>query len=71
MPWMVDRRLVEIETRLAFLEDSLQALNHAMYRQQEQINQLEITCRLLLARVQNLAADQEGSKSLQEKPPHY
>ncbi len=67
----MDRRLVDIETKLAFLEDSLLALNQSLCRQQEQISQLESTCRLLLARVQELAAIGDRSKTSEETPPHY
>jgi SlyX protein len=68
---MIDRRLVEIETKLAFQEDTLQALNLVMCRQQEQIDQLEQTCRLLLTRVQELAMNRDEAKPREEKPPHY
>lgn len=69
---MIDRRLVDIETKLAFQEDTLQALNHVVCRQREQIDQLELTCRLLLARIQELAANLDGPKPVEEeRPPHY
>ncbi len=68
---MLDRRLDDIETKLAFQEDTLQALNGVIYRQQEQIAQLELTCKLLLMRLTELAASRSDFKPAEEKPPHY
>lgn len=67
----MDRRLVDIETKLAFQEDSLLALNQVVCRQQEQIDQLELTCRMLLARVADLSKAHDGARPLDETPPHY
>ena len=65
-------RLIEIETKLAFQEDTIQALNTALCQQQKQIEQLEATLRLLIDRYRQLAADPApGGKPADEKPPHY
>ncbi len=65
-------RLIEIETKLAFQEDTIQALNSVVCRQQQQIEQLEATLKLLIERFRQLSADQEpGGKPADERPPHY
>ena len=65
-------RLVEIETKLAFQEDALQALNEVVCRQQIQIERLEATLALLIDRFRQWQEDAEaGIKPVDEKPPHY
>lgn len=67
-------RLVDIETQLAFQEDTLLALNQVLCRQQEQIELLERSYRQLLSRVEDLRGlgkDKEGSGVAEERPPHY
>ncbi|MFM8331819.1 MAG: SlyX family protein [Candidatus Methylumidiphilus sp.] len=65
-------RLIDIETKLAFQEDTLQALNDVVCRQQKQIDQLEAQVRRLAERLKQLAeAQAPASPPLDEKPPHY
>ena len=65
-------RLIEIETKLAFQEDTIQALNEVVCRQQQQIEQLVATLALLIDRYQQLSGEQTvGNKPVDEKPPHY
>lgn len=64
-------RLIEIETKLAFQEDALSALNEVVCQQQLQIDQLTATLKLLIDRYRSLSETQAGSKPVDEKPPHY
>ncbi len=65
-------RLVEIETKLAFLEDATQTLNDVVIRQQQQIDQLEAALRLLIDRFRQWQENADASlKPKDEKPPHY
>jgi SlyX protein len=65
-------RLIEIETKLAFQEDTLQALNDVVCRQQAQIEQLEARLTLWVDRVRQMAESQVTiNKPADEKPPHY
>lgn len=65
-------RLIEIETKLAFQEDTVQTLNAVVCRQQQQIEQLEATVKLLIERYRQLSAQaDDGDKPMHEKPPHY
>jgi len=65
-------RLIEIETKLAFQEDTIQALNTVVCQQQKQIDQLEATLRLLIDRFRQLSADPPpAGPPADEKPPHY
>lgn len=64
-----DNKIIDIETRLAHQEVTLQELNDAMSSQQAQIMDLERLCKTLIDRVRALS---EGDiNSGEEKPPHY
>ncbi|HVK98876.1 MAG TPA: SlyX family protein [Dongiaceae bacterium] len=66
----MDERLIELETRVAFQEHSLQQLSDEMYRQQKQIERLDRLCQVLLQQLQDVSTALPG-KTQDEKPPHY
>jgi SlyX protein len=68
---MTDERLVNIETKIAFQEDLIEELNKVVYRQQQQLNQLEAICTSLTRHIQSLAEAGTESKPANEMPPHY
>lgn len=68
---MIEKRLIELETRLAYQDDAIQALNEVICRQQKQIEQLDATCRLLVERLKTLWAAAQSVDGSDEKPPHY
>ncbi len=68
---MGEDRIIDIETRLAFQDDSLQQLNQAVCRQQQRIEQLESICRVLLERLDEVSDSLAGDKPVDERPPHY
>lgn len=66
----MENRVTELEVKLAFAEDLLETLNHTVYRQQEQISQLQHELRTL--RQQMLQAQPAEQRNLlDEIPPHY
>ena len=67
---MPDSRLIDIETKLAYQEDTLQKLNDIVTEQQQQIQKLEQTNKILIERFREISSsDQEHS--IDQKPPHY
>ena len=64
-------QLIEIETKLAYQEDTIAQLNDALYSQQKQISELERTCNLLLDRIKAISEPGPGGKPADEIPPHY
>jgi SlyX protein len=69
---MDDERLIDIETKLAFQDDTIRQLNEVISRQQQQIDQLTLQSRALAERVASLpdllaSLNRDGD----EKPPHY
>lgn len=66
----VAEKFIDVETRMAFQDDTIQQLSDVIYRQQQQIDQLDKTVQLLVDRMQDLMHDLPG-KVVDEKPPHY
>jgi SlyX protein len=67
---MMESRLAEIETKLSFSEELLEALNSTVYRQQQQIDQLQQELRALREQVRS-ALPAEPRSLRDETPPHY
>lgn len=68
----VEQRLVELETRAAYQEDSLRVLSDALAAQQKEIERLTAFGRELLERIKSQAQgrDTEWSEA-EQRPPHY
>lgn len=66
----MEKRITELEIKLAYQEDLLQTLNQIVTEQQSQIKKLEQTCKVLNETIINfvgLIKDKSGM----EIPPHY
>ena len=69
---MNDDRIIELEIKAAYQEDLLQELNKIVGQQQQQIDRLEATCRLLNERIKSLSTESSGGgENIEEVPPHY
>ena len=71
----MEERIAELESRIAWQEDTIEALNSTVALQQKQIDQMEKICRNIIERFGELAeavaaAGGEGGNR-QETPPHY
>lgn len=65
--------VIELQTRLAFQEDTIHQLNQVITNQDAAILQLQQQIRLLAQRIDELALEQrlgDGEIS-DERPPHY
>lgn len=69
---MDEERLVDIEMRLAFQEDTIERLNDVICRQQELLDRLVARYESLGSRVKDLADrfPEDGGDD-DERPPHY
>lgn len=65
----MEARLTEIEVKLGFTEDLLEELNRTVYRQQQQIDQLQQELRALRLQVNAMPSEQQAPRD--EIPPHY
>ena len=65
--------LIELQTRLAYQEDTIQQLNTVITQQDASILQLQQQMRLLAKRVDEISFTQDGSDDeiTNERPPHY
>lgn len=68
---MNNDRLIELEIKVAYQEDLVQALNKIVAQQQQQIDNLENACRLLNERLLSLSSENASAGFAIEKPPHY
>jgi len=72
---MTEQRVVTIETKLAYQEDTIAQLNDVICRQQNQIDALERLTQQLLGRVRDLSESSAQSSGVfpvaDERPPHY
>ena len=69
---MSEERLVEIETKVAFQEQSIRDLSDVICEQREELERLATICDGLVKRVRELSALIPGTDApADEKPPHY
>ena len=66
----MEPRLNELEAKMSLAEELLDALNRTVYRQQQQIDQLQQDVRALRQQLQEAAPAGAGSAD-NEIPPHY
>lgn len=66
----MESRLNELESKISLAEDLLDALNRTVYRQQQQIDQLQQDVRTLRQQLQDALPDPFSSRQ-DEPPPHY
>lgn len=66
----MDNRLIELETRLAFQDQTLQELNNVVVRQQSEIAGLIRDIENLKIQLRTLAPEMAANRS-DEIPPHY
>jgi SlyX protein len=67
----MENRLVELETRLAFQDDALQALNAVVVRQQQEIAALAYAVEDFKSQLRAMAPASVASRADEPPPPHY
>lgn len=68
---MSERRITELETKIAYQEVSIQEMDKAVIAMQKQIEELEVCCKILKERVRDVSSLVPGYDEGVEKPPHY
>ena len=71
IPAPIENRLVELEVKAGFAEDTLDQLNALVYRQQQQIDMLVRQMRELHQRMPESAGGARAGDPRDELPPHY
>jgi SlyX protein len=64
-----ENRIIDIEIKLSFQENQVDALNRTIYEQGRRIDQLEALIAKLADHVRTLR--DAGQGPLNERPPHY
>ncbi|MCF6262698.1 MAG: SlyX family protein [Xanthomonadales bacterium] len=68
----MEKRLIELESRLTFQDDLIESLNEAVIQQQKQIERLELISKTLAERLRGLSGSAGADESPgHEVPPHY
>ncbi|VFQ45987.1 SlyX family protein [Desulfoluna butyratoxydans] len=68
---MSEDRLMDIETKLAFQEHTIDELNSVVIEQQREIDRLKNAVEFLLDKVSQIADTRMERAPSNEKPPHY
>ncbi|MCX4219728.1 MULTISPECIES: SlyX family protein [Pseudomonas] len=65
-----EQRVTELESRLAFQDDTIQALNDVLVEQQRVVERLQLQMAAVLKRQEEMVG-QIGSFEEDAPPPHY
>ncbi|AMB85980.1 hypothetical protein AWM79_11980 [Pseudomonas agarici] len=65
-----EERVTELETRLAFQDDTIQSLNDVLVMQQRVVERLQLQMTALLKRHEEMIGQFESSEE-EAPPPHY
>jgi len=66
----LEMRVIELETRLAFQDDTIQALNDVVVAQGQVIERLQLQMAELIKRYEEMVG-QYGNEGEEAPPPHY
>lgn len=68
----MEDRITRLESKLCLAEDLVDELNRTVYRQQQQLDQLQAQIRLLYQQMQSGNSVNAERRDLREEiPPHY
>lgn len=67
----MEERLAELESRVAFQDNTIQELNDVLVKQQHQLDQLASQYRELKQQLQTIAPSLLADESQETPPPHY
>ncbi|HIM58364.1 MAG TPA: SlyX family protein [Gammaproteobacteria bacterium] len=68
----MDKKLIELEEKFAFLDHTIEDLNGVVFRQMQKIDELEAMIKHLSSQIEQLKGNSEGGMPVaDERPPHY
>ena len=68
---MLENRIEELEMKIAFQEQLLDELNHALVQQQFDIDKMQVQLRYMVNKLKNFQSSNIASQSEETPPPHY
>ncbi|MDE0692429.1 MAG: SlyX family protein [Gammaproteobacteria bacterium] len=66
-----EHRLIDLESRFSFQEDTIRELGDALVRQQQRIDRLEASLKVVVEQLRRGDAGDDTPKPKDERPPHY
>jgi len=67
----MEDRIIELETKLAYQEDTIEELNQIVTKQQEELSILTLAVQKLHEQVKQIAPSNLVSIDQEAPPPHY
>ena len=67
----MEKRLTELESRVAFQDDTIQKLNDVIVEQQRQIDQLSLQLKAVKQQLDSIEPSLIADVSEETPPPHY
>jgi SlyX protein len=67
----MEDKIVDLETKLAFQDETINELNDVITDQQNQLDELREEIRLLNLRIVSIAESTPNSNEVEPPPPHY
>lgn len=68
---ILENRIAELETKIAFQEHLLDELNHALVQQQFDIDKMQLQLRYVVSKLKDMQPSNIASLSEETPPPHY
>ncbi len=67
----MENKIIDLESKLAFQDETINELNEVITDQQQQLDQLREEIRLLSLRIASVAESAVGTEEKEAPPPHY
>jgi len=67
----MENRIIDLESKLAFQDETINELNEVITDQQQQLDQLREDIRLLSLRIASVAESSGTTEEKEPPPPHY
>lgn len=67
----MENKIVDLQSKLAFQDETINELNEVITDQQNQLDQLREEIRLLGLRIASVAESSSTSEEKEPPPPHY
>jgi len=69
----MDKKLIDLEEKLIFLEHTTEELNNVIFRQRQELDEYKVMLKHLSNKLKNLEDNQSNTSAevVNEKPPHY
>ncbi|HEY5602228.1 MAG TPA: SlyX family protein [Gammaproteobacteria bacterium] len=68
---MIEQRLTELESRVAFQDDTIQKLNDVIVQQQQDIERLTSELQIMKQQIAILGPSLIADQNQETPPPHY